>query len=62
MDLFSVQIFAAYLMGTLVGYFIAKSSGVGRLINQLIDDGFIRTRKDSDGDTVIVRWYDNAKD
>jgi len=62
MDLFSLQIFAAYLMGTLVGYFIAKSSGVGRLINQLIDDGFIRTRKDSDGDTVIVRWYDNAKD
>jgi hypothetical protein len=62
MDLFSAQIFAAYLMGTLVGYFIAKSSGVGRLINQLIDDGFIRTRKDSDGDTVIVRWYDNAKD
>ena len=61
MELFELQVLAAYAMGTLVGWFLKAQVGVGRLIERLIDDGFIRTRENDEGETVIVKWYDNAK-
>ena len=58
-ELLAVQIFTAYIIGTLVGYFFARRRTVAEVINRLIDDGFLRTKVDADGDTVIVKYYDN---
>ena len=60
-DLIAVQIFTAYIIGSLVGYYVATGRTVSNVINRLIDDGFIRTKTDDEGDTVIVRYYDNSK-
>ena len=60
-ELVAVQIFTAYVIGSLVGYYVATSRVVTSVINRLIDDGFLRTRTDDEGDTVIVRYYDNSK-
>jgi len=60
-ELVAVQIFTAYVIGSLVGYYVATSRTVTSVINRLIDDGFLRTRTDDEGDTVIVRYYDNSK-
>lgn len=60
-ELVAVQIFTAYVIGSLVGYYVATSRTVTSVINRLIDDGFLRTRTDDEGDTVIVRYYDNTK-
>lgn len=60
-ELIAVQIFTAYVIGSLVGYYVATSRTVTSVINRLIDDGFLRTRTDDEGDTVIVRYYDNTK-
>lgn len=59
-SLVAVQIFTAYIIGSLVGYYFATSRVVSSVINRLIDDGFLKTKIDKDGDTVIVRHYDNS--
>jgi len=52
-------LFAAYGIGTMFGLAIQNFRGqsiVGRTIDKLIADGYLRTRKDANGETEILKY------
>ena len=54
----------AYIIGTLVGIFISRNRAINEaneLIGSLVDEGFLRSFKDEDGNVVITKWHDNRK-
>jgi len=64
MDIISFQILMAYIIGTLVGIFISRNRAINEaneLIGSLVDEGFLRSFKDADGNVVITKWHDNRK-
>lgn len=59
-------LFFAYLSGSIVTYFLMlKSTFIDaseRTIDTLIDAGFIRTRKNKDGELEILKWNHKEED
>ena len=55
-----VWLFIAYISGSVATYFLMlKTTFIDaseRTIDTLIDAGFIRTRKNSDGEVELLRW------
>lgn len=59
-----LQIFLAYLIGTLVGIILSKKfwqHSSDDLIEMLIEQGFLRHKKDTDGNVVILKYHDNRE-
>jgi len=56
-----MPLIAFYCVGTLVGYFLCKylSKDHDELLNFLIDNGFLRTSQDQEGNIIIKKWHDN---
>ena len=56
----------AYITGTYMGYRMGRGSVlnvISSTIDQLIAQGYIRHRKDKDGELELMKWYevDNQK-
>ena len=52
----------AYFLGSLVGFFVASSftkDSVNRMIDHLVDEGFLRYKQDADGNIIILKWHDS---
>ena len=52
----------AYFLGTGVGFFIASQFtkyNLNKLIDHLVDEGFLRHKKDDDGNIIILKWHDS---
>ena len=53
----------AYLIGTLMGYWFSRSSAeemAGRTIDHLIEQGFLKYKKDDNGEIVLLKPEDDA--
>lgn len=57
-------LFGAYLAGSFATYFLMLKStyidASGKTIDTLIENGFLRHRKNSDGEIEIMKWNDNS--
>ena len=54
-----LELFFAYTAGTLVGLWLTRQQAsivIDSTIEALIDQHFIKTRIDQDGNTEIVKW------
>jgi|TARA_B100001027_G_scaffold216941_1_gene195282 hypothetical protein len=50
-----------YTLGSIVGYYMGKGGHketVAKIIDNLIDSGYLRTEKKQDGEIEIKRWND----
>lgn len=63
MEYFSENVlwlFGAYLSGSIATYFLMLKStfidASSRTIDMLIENGFLRTRKNKDGELEILKW------
>tara|TARA_B100000424_G_scaffold231710_1_gene194122 strand:+ start:897 stop:1073 length:177 start_codon:yes stop_codon:yes gene_type:complete len=57
-----LEIVLAYILGTIVGLWLThkyRSGVVDSTIEALIEQHFIKTRIDQDGNTEIIRWNEN---
>lgn len=58
-----VWLLGAYLMGTIAGIVIGISRGVKRgqvtLMSTLILDGYVKAKKNSDGDLELIKLEEN---
>ena len=68
MEFFSANIlwlFFAYALGSVfTGYTFYKSgtrNGIESTIDSLIAQGFLRHKKDKDGEVEIIKWNDHTK-
>jgi|TARA_X000001036_G_scaffold177580_1_gene168117 hypothetical protein len=68
MEFFSANILwllLAYVTGSVfTGYIFYKSGtrfGIENTIDSLIDQGFLRHKKDKDGEIEIIKWNDHSK-
>jgi hypothetical protein len=56
-------LFVAYLAGSVTTYWLCRKTialnSVESTIDQLVDQGFLRSKKDSSGETEILKWNDN---
>ena len=56
-------LFGAYLAGSVATYFLMIKSTVldasERTLDMLIDGGFLKVRKNSDGEIEILKWDSN---
>jgi hypothetical protein len=58
---FSFQIFLSYIIGSCVGYILhakLSANNINIFIEHLIDEGFLRSKIDNDGNTVILKYHD----
>ena len=60
MEEWILQLFA-YGIGTLTGLFITRNQindAVHMMLDNLVDNGFLRHRKDDEGNVVILKYHD----
>jgi len=60
MEEWILQLFA-YGIGTLTGLFITRNQindAVNLMLDNLVDNGFLRHRKDDAGNVVILKYHD----
>lgn len=54
----------AYVAGSIVTYFLMLKAtfidASGRTIDMLIENGFLRHKKNADGEIEILKWNDNS--
>ena len=57
-------LFGAYLAGSAATYFLMLKStyidASGKTIDTLIEHGFLRHKKNADGEIEILKWNDNS--
>lgn len=57
-------LFGAYFAGSFATYFLMLKStyidASGKTIDTLIENGFLRHRKNADGEVEILKWNDNS--
>ena len=55
-------LFVAYLVGSVITYWLCrktiKLNSVESTIDQLVAQGFLRSKKDASGETEILKWND----
>ena len=68
MEFFSANVlwlFFAYVLGSVfTGYIFYKSctrNGIENTIDSLIDQGFLRHKKDKAGEIEIIKWNDSSR-
>jgi len=52
----------AYGIGTITGLFITRyqiNDAIHLMLDNLVDNGFLRHRKDDEGNVVILKYHDN---
>jgi hypothetical protein len=60
MEEWILQLFA-YGVGTLTGLFITRhqiNDAVHLMLDNLVDNGFLRYKKDAEGNVVILKYHD----
>jgi len=63
MDL-NFAMLGAYFLGSAVTYLIMRKFHYEEqtdIIDMLVDRGFLKHKKDDDGNIIILKWYDNTK-
>ena len=59
-------LFGAYVAGSAATYFLMLKTtyidATGRTIDQLIENGFLRHKKNADGEVEILKWNANEED
>ena len=56
-----VFLFVSYVLGTAMGLWFANQkikNAVENTIDHLIDQGFIQTKKNQDGEVDLLKWYE----
>ncbi len=60
-----IWIFAAYAMGSVITYFIARRGilelAIEATISSLVQEGFIRHRRDKDGQIELLKWNEDSE-
>ena len=63
MDIPTLWVFAGYIVGTLTGWYITRLSinsvfeaGVAATIDELVENGYIKTEKMPDGQVNLVKF------
>ena len=59
-----IFLFITYVLGTGMGLWFANErikASVENTIDALIDQGFLQTQKNKDGEIDILKWYENKK-
>lgn len=54
----------SYIIGTGSGFFIASlltKDNCNRLLDHLVNEGFLRHRTDDNGNVVILKWHDSRQ-
>jgi hypothetical protein len=61
--MFELWLLGVYVLGSLVGIIIGYGKGFNRgqaiLMATLIVDGYVKSKKNSDGDLVLIKVEDN---
>ena len=57
-------LFLTYVLGTVMGLWFANQkirTAVENTVDQLIDQGYLQTKKNEDGEIDILKWYERQK-
>ena len=57
-------LFLTYVLGTGMGLWFANQkirTAVENTVDQLIDQGYLQTKKNEDGEIDILKWYERQK-
>ena len=59
-----IWIFAAYAMGSLITYYIVRRGilelAIETTISSLVQEGFLRHKRDQNGEIEILKWNEDA--
>ena len=61
MEPWHLQAFA-YILGTCTGFLITRkliAAKINELLDHLIEEGFLRSKLNNDGDIIIIKYHDN---
>ena len=56
-----IFLFLTYILGTGMGLWFANQkirTAVENTVDQLIDEGYLQTKKNKNGDLDILKWYE----
>ena len=59
-----IFLFLTYILGTGMGLWFANQkirTAVENTVGQLIDQGYLQTKKNKDGELDILKWYERQK-